>query len=281
MPVAYRKPPRALVLPTMRDEQPSDNDFTVLLARDQPRLTMSPPPPMPRSSAAPRAPSPPRADRLMPPAAPLYTDPEGSAPGTAVTVVPPAPRTARALRPRWQTLAMGAGVFLAFGCVSGIAVELALSDRPHGIAVAQADMITRPPPPVVAAAAPAPAAPAETSALANTAAAALAAPAPGAPLVHAALSVAAADPAAPHPHKHHKHHHAVVHAPAPPPPPAPRPVQPAPDSAPAVADPSLPDSDGVDSTPAAVAAPAGSGAPLDDMAAAVQTLNQAKAEEAL
>jgi hypothetical protein len=322
MPASYRKAPRPLVLARAehadesREQQPSDNDFTVLLQRDAPRFAVPPsrprdvaPPSRPRDVAPPRDVAVPRAraERRIPqappappplPATPPRVDADQTAPATVasiappppttVTVAPPAPLATPQPRRARQALVVGALAFLAFGGLSGIGVELALRGWGHSpSAPAAAEMV---PATAVIPATPSTAPALAVNPLPTLLAAPTSLPAPLAvdatafrwsPASSGVASVSAA-PIEARPHHHRKHRHAHPHdAPAPAPvaaAPAP-PAPPATPSVPVAPDPALADYPLPD--PGVAAAPAPGAAPSDDMNAAQQMLTQAKAELSL
>jgi hypothetical protein len=294
MPASYRKAPRALVLARaeesadFRDAQPSDNDFTVLLQRESPRLAVVPSPPREQAAPQPR-----RLEPRVRPAPPPFPDPDRTAPPTASSVAPPPPTTVsvaapppvssapQAQRRKQSALVAGALAFVAFGCVAGISVVVALRSGGQS------------PPPAMAAplafAAPAIATPMSTIVAATTPSTApTPAPAIVAPETQAVGWTAdpapssTHDPVAIHAGHHHRKHHHTVHAQplvarAAPPPATSAPVTSPPDAP----DPALTDY-APSSTPPVAAAPVGApGSTPDEMAAAQQMLTQAKAELSL
>ncbi len=225
------------------------------------------------------------ADRTAPPTSLSVSPP----PPTAVTVAPPPPviPLRRAPRRSLRSLFAGAAIVLVFGCIAGMGGERMLRGRMAWIpALAAASVSVAP---ARAADPVAPPSPASSAVLVT------AAPPVIAPVVAPAAAPAVADPAktvrwatdaplvlpthdpgAPHrAHHAHRHHHAApaqavaarVSAPASPP-------------SPTTTEASSPPHESSDPPVASAPLPAGGAAP-DEMAAAVQTLTQAKAEESL
>jgi hypothetical protein len=297
MPASYRRAPRPLVLAHAErsDEsrgQPSDNDFTVLLQREQregPRVAVVAS--AAREGVVPHV----RTERRPRQAPPLPRDADQTGPATVASLAPPPPTTVSVappppvVRPQArrgrQALVAGALAFLSFGCLAGIGVELALREWGHGSRSPAAAMV---PGTVVVPAVP-PTAMVTTSATvssSNPAQAATGAVAPPltaetagprwatATSLDVTSSLTASAGARPIHHRR-KHHHAVhpqvlAHA-VPPPAPAP----------PAAPDPALADYPLSSDPPVAATPPAVVGAQPDEMAAAQQMLTQAKAELSL
>jgi hypothetical protein len=312
MPATYKKAPRRLMVAPVSDgrrSQPSDNDFTVLLSRDS-RFAVMPPPPRvavaPVARIAPAAPiartapvapvariapvarvAPPVERRAPEPPAPLPIESESVAPPPIAISLAPAPRThlLRSQPPTRAGLAV-ASVLLAAGCMFGMGLELVHNGRaqaasssaeptspavPRGVAGAPKSVAAQEPTVASPALVPGVAAgPPSTLASTDARPESLSSPLPPVLLTHAEPTPAAAR----HHHRHQVHTPALAHA-APPPAPAPPASSP-----PVVAELPLPESDPSDPPVAGTPAAAGSALP-DDIAAAIQTLTQAKAELAL